>query len=118
LFNGCPEDPLDADDETGKAAITLQAWSNGAPNFEHLACVRVSPGTVVTWEGSFDAHPLVGGTKMGGIEAPDSNSPITLAEPASPTGPSTTEVTFTVAGTFPYYCEFHANMTGVIWVVD
>lgn len=98
-LNGC--DPATAIDLTGESqtTITFASFAYNPP------CIRVSPGTKVTWSGSFPGHPLVGGKVVGGMKVPDPASPIT------PTSTGNTK-TFTLSnsGAVPYYCDFHAGM--------
>ena len=98
-----------ATDMTGQAAVTIttaQAW--GIPFNQ---CILVDVGTVVTWEGNFLAHPLIGG------ETPtaDSTSPITAAGPGDMMTP--VAVTFATAGEYPFFCDIHkAQMYGIVVV--
>jgi len=112
--NGC--DPTsdaytDLRDETSVTITANSPWVN-MPT-AHNACIGISSGTEVTWEGDFDAHPLVGG--VNGTE--DSSSPITLAD-ASGTDPVT--VTFIATEGIEvegYFCTVHpTTMGGVIAV--
>jgi plastocyanin len=108
VVNGCTA--AEAMDMTGMGAVTItdvSAWS-----VPHSACIRVSTGTTVTWEGNFDVHPLIGGASGMG----DASSPITMAGPGS--GMGTVDVTFDAAGDYPYFCGVHAGaMLGVVYVV-
>jgi len=105
--NNCTE--LTATDLTGQATVDIgeiSAWG-----FNHSACIMVSEGTIVTWQGNFTTHPLGGG------EAPTANaaSPITIAGPG--TGSSQVDVTFANTGDYPYYCLAHTTgMQGVLYV--
>jgi hypothetical protein len=93
-----------ATDLRGEAEVSLESWSNG-----HNQCVIVSLHTEVTWTGNFTAHPLVGGV----VATADPTSPITLSNPDG----STTTVTFSLVGDYPYFCTAHeSNMDGVIYV--
>ena len=86
----------------------IEAWE-----VEHSACIIVSAGTPVTWQGNFDTHPLVGG------ESPttDTGSPITHAN-ASGTDDVTVTFNPTRGQAFPYFCDVHkTTMLGVIVVV-
>jgi plastocyanin len=111
MVHGC--DSGTAQDET--ANMTVKITVGGAASVFSPACVRVKKGTMVTFEvpapGNFSGHPLVGGL-AGPPPAPDSSSPI------QPTNTGTA-VTFTMdlAGTYPFYCEYHApSMAGAIFV--
>ena len=112
-LNGCAA--KDFEDLTGETSVTITAnspWVN-TPT-PHNACIGVSSGTEVIWEGNFDEHPLVGG--VNGTE--DSSSPITLAgasgtDPVAVTFVNATD-TIDVEG---YFCTVHpTTMGGVIAV--
>jgi plastocyanin len=106
--NGCMGDS--AMDLTGSTAVTItdiDAW-----DIPHSACIIVSQGTVVTWQGNFDTHPLVGG------ESPvtSQGSPITEA---GASGTADVTVTFNEAGLFGYFCDLHRmTMLGVVAVAE
>ncbi len=71
---------------------------------------NLKKGTDVNFVGAFSSHPTVGGTVS--PSTPDSASPIKLTN-------SGTSVTFTMdlAGTYPFYCEYHApDMAGAVFV--
>lgn len=103
VVNGC-EGPGAAMDMTGMAMVQLD-WQLG-----HQRCLVVDVGTVVRWSGSFGAHPLEGGE----TGTQDPASPVTLAN--GDTG-TMVDVTFDVAGDYPYYCAIHLQgMQGVIYV--
>jgi plastocyanin len=98
---GC--DASTADDLTGSSAVAL-SWSN-----PHDCCILVASGTAVSWQGSFSAHPLAGGTPG----SKDASSSITGSDQS---GDSAT-VTFSSAGSFPYFCEIHtSSMAGTVIV--
>lgn len=99
-----------ANDLTGEAAITITDISQW--RVPHQACIRVSVGTVITWEGDFTAHPLEGGISP----TTDASSPIT--EEGADSGTGSASVTFDAEGTYPYFCRIHdTTMQGVIYVV-
>ena len=97
-------------DMTGMAAVTItdiSAWS-----LPHSACISVSVGTTVTWQGNFTFHPLTGGV----APTSDTTSPVTAAGPGADIAP--VDVAFTTAGEFPYFCTVHlAAMSGIVFVV-
>ena len=107
-INGCVG--TSARDETGSATVTItdiSAWE-----IPHSACIIVSQGAAVTWQGNFETHPLVGGTSP----VTDLGSPITLADASS--GSDDATVTFGATGVFPYFCDVHqTTMLGVVYVV-
>lgn len=108
MIHGCT--PAMAEDMTGMAAVALSDW-----NLTHQRCVRVSVNTTVTWQttSDFTIHPIVGGERP----MSDATSPITIAAaPVNGTGASSLAVAFPDAGTFPYYCDVHTDMNGVIYV--
>jgi plastocyanin len=69
----------------------------------------------VVFNGSFAAHPTIGGTVIGPAVTPASSGPFV---PVTNTGTTRTFV-MNSAGTFPYYCQPHATlgMNGVVFVV-
>jgi plastocyanin len=101
-LNGCT--PAAAEDQTANAAVTLP-WE-----FPHQRCVTVAVGSTVTWEGSFSSHPLRGG-EAGEL---DEDNPITSGDAASP--PPTVSITFDEEGDYPYFCDVHNTMQGVVYV--
>jgi plastocyanin len=68
------------------------------------ADVTIEPGTTVRWIKGINPHTV---TPSGHSEW----TAVTLDQPAE-----TFEHTFAQVGTFPYHCEFHSGMTGVIRV--
>jgi plastocyanin len=77
-------------------------------DFGHTSCIIVSVGATVTWNGDQGLHPLVGGVSP----TVDAASPI-----ADAMGNATSvAVTFDTAGDYPYFCNVHTNMQGVIYV--
>lgn len=106
-LNGCQFST--AIDMAGQASVNINNTSPWSVN--HAACIIVDQGTIVTWEGNFDLHPLIGGI----TPTKDSNSPISLAP--SESGSSPVQVTFSDMGDYPYFCNFHlSNMQGVVYV--
>lgn len=106
LLNGC--DPATAMDLTGQDPVTITFGAF----FYDTPCIRVAPGTKVIFSGAFASHPLAGGTIVGAVKTPD---------PASPFMPITNSgmsKTFTLAnpGAYPYYCDFHSQMVGAVFV--
>jgi len=109
--NGCEGNSAAYTDLRGRASVTItdiSAW--GDP---HNACIGVSPGTEVIWQGNFDTHPLVGGVSP----TTDSGSPITQAM-ASGTDDVSVTLSATAITVYPYFCDVHkTTMGGVIAVV-
>ena len=111
LLNGC--DFSTATNLTGMAG-TVVTFANGNLTYAPK-CIKVTAGTMVTFNGSFSAHPLLGGEVVAGAGVPASSGPF-----VSVTNTGTTKAfTMATAGTFPYYCTAHAssNMDGVVYVV-
>jgi len=99
-----------AEDQSGKTDVTITFTAGFAYT---PPCVKVGKGTTVTFSGDFTTHPLVGGEYASGIATPDPLSPITQTDMGM-----SASFTFPEAGTFPFYCNFHASldMFGVIYV--
>ena len=101
-------------DLRGEPDVTVQ-FGVGFDIFDYaLECIIVTPGTRVTFSGSFQSHPLVGGEIVGDAAEPD---------PASPFGrtDSGSMRTFELdtEGTYGYYCEAHGvalHMWGAVIV--
>jgi plastocyanin len=111
-LNGCDFDT--ATDLTNMSGVTI-TFANG--NFTYAPkCIKVTAGTVATFNGNFVNHNLQGGTLVGGLEVPAATGPFV---PATTTG-STMDFTLASAGSYPYYCIQHGstqNMGGAIFVV-
>lgn len=112
--NGCEGTSAAYTDLRGQSSVTITAdspWVN-TPT-AHNACIGITSGTEVIWEGDFDAHPLVGG--VNGTE--DSSSPITQA---GASGTTPVSVTFNATDQIEvegYFCTAHpTTMGGVIAV--
>ncbi len=106
MVNGCS--PAGTSDATGQNNLTVTFTFSYTPN-----CVKIDPGTAVTFSGSFGTHPLQGGVVVSGMEFPDATSPI----PSVSSGTSKT-FTLTRQGLFGYYCIPHGTfgMYGAILV--
>jgi plastocyanin len=109
LINGCDfgATPLTA----GPQIVT---FANG--NFTYAPkCLKVTQGTVITFNGNFGGHPLQGGVVTGGVEVPAASGPFV---PVTSSG-VTKAFTMSTTGTFPYYCVPHGTigMNGVVFVV-
>lgn len=103
-MNGCTR--AGATDMTGMAAVDADAWA-----LNHAMCIVVDVGTIVTWTGDFQTHPLVGGV----TPTTDDASPITKASESN----GATAVTFDTMGAYPYFCTVHkAGMQGVVYVAE
>jgi len=99
----------EADYETGATTIAFPDPAGGGFAYAPM-CLKVTAGTTVTFAGDFTSHPLAKSTRG------DANNPIVNKS----TGTSTT-VTFSTRGFYPYYCGFHGSdsgvgMAGVVWV--
>jgi plastocyanin len=110
--NGC--DLTNATDLTGMATTSV-AFGGGVGFTYAPKCIKVTQGTVVTFNGDFVGHPFVGGQVAGGSKVPAATGPFV---PGVSTGISS-PFTMSSTGTFPYYCNFHAlgGMTGAVFVV-
>jgi plastocyanin len=107
LVNDC--DPATAVDHTADAVTTI----NTVGLAYDPPCIKIAAGGSVKFVSDFAAHPLVGGVVEGGAKAPDAASPVTSTN----TGTEATFV-FASAGSFGYYCDFHAlgGMVGAVFV--
>jgi hypothetical protein len=113
-INGC--DVTNTIDKTGQASITV---TFSFPSYTP-PCIKVSLGTKVTFDGgfvgAFGSHPLVGGQVIAGMKVQAVTGPfLPLFNDISV---QTKLYTMSSAGTFPYYCDFHAlsGMMGVVIV--
>jgi len=105
-LNGCAK--ATAQDDTGQASVTI-TFGVGGYTFSP-ACLVVSAGTKLVFEGTFSFHPLVGGSD--GV--PDAASPF---EPMTASGTSA-EFTVTEPGAYGFYCQIHVGlgMMGAVYV--
>jgi plastocyanin len=109
--NGC--DPATATDMTGQANVTINFGGTLGLVFVP-ACLKVTAGTMVTFEGDFTMHVLTGGVVANGVATPDPNSPI--KQPATSAGSA--EFTLSTPGSYPFYCAVHYSlgMYGAVYV--
>jgi plastocyanin len=112
--NGC--DFSNAVDITG-AAFASVGFGGGLGLIYSPKCLKVDVGTIVTFNGDFSGHPLLGGVVQGAVEVPDSSGPFVPV--TNTVGLMTKDFTMTAAGTFPYYCVPHGTigMNGAVFVV-
>src|SRR6516164_6734984 len=80
-------------------------------------CIAISANQMVTFNGSFDAHPLRPGlapSQSGGPDAGSPNNPIQ----ATSSGTSVVPFMFPSAGVYPFYCSLHQGqgMFGAVQV--
>jgi plastocyanin len=97
-------DPCPQEGSYVTAPLTISFFAG--PNGYSPSCLMVPKGTKVTFIGDFGSHPLrprAGGT--GGAPSLTANAG------------SNGEFTFNEAGFFPYTCNIHPSMIGVIWVL-
>jgi len=87
-----------ADAESAEVAVSIENFSFGEP-------LEIAVGTTVTWTNVDSAPHTV--TEVGGSGFQSNKID---------TG-GTFSFTFTEAGSFEYFCEYHANMTSTITVV-
>jgi plastocyanin len=115
-INGC--DPTVAMDLTGQATVTITFPANNMLAYSP-SCIKVTAGTMVTFQGPFANHPLQAGVVQGATEKPAAAGTTPLPTNAGGLA-SGSSATFTMqpAGTYGYYCDFHAliGMYGAIIV--
>jgi plastocyanin len=108
LVNGC--DPMALEDHTKDATVEIKF---GDPvGFKYSPpCIKVKSGTMVTFKGSTNAHPLAPGEIVMGTPVDDPKSPIKATS-----GPATVTFAISPAGSYPYYCTDHysSGMKGLI----
>ena len=111
MLNGCTRATATDLTNTKSTTITdVSAWT-----FGHKACIIVTPGTQVVWQGNFVNHPLAGGP----AGKADLASPISLAKPSG--GAVTVIIPPTVNGNgqaYPYFCTNHKDMQGVVYTSE
>ncbi|HET6280708.1 MAG TPA: hypothetical protein VFH73_07080 [Polyangia bacterium] len=83
-------------------------FRNGANGYDP-PCVKIAKGGSVMFSGAFGTHPLEPRTATGGSP----NNPITFMN----TG-TTHTIAFPNAGFFPFHCNIHSDMIGVIQVTE
>lgn len=84
----------------------------GSPALNYAPrCLTIAAGQTVTFVGNFNTHPLVGGQYNGDGGSP--NNPMGRHDMGSTDLP----VTFSTAGSYPFFCDLHApTMVGVVRV--
>lgn len=106
MVNGCTL--ATAKDMTGQKSVTITDVSPWT--FNHQACIVVTGGTQVVWNGDFAAHPLSGGE----VGTADIASPISMA--MTNNGTATAFLPVDAGKAYPYFCSKHSNMKGVVYV--
>jgi plastocyanin len=108
-INGCGT--ADAEDDTGKAEVTVGVAASGVEYTPK--CFKVTAGTKVTFNMDFAVHPLVGGLIEAGSKKPSALSPITKT-----TTGTTASFTLTNPGPVGFYCDVHGTigMNGAVFV--
>ena len=79
-------------------------------------CIAISANQMVTFNGSFDAHPLRPGLAPSQSGGPDAGSPNNPIQGIS--SGTSAQFTFVATGTYPFYCSLHegTGMFGAIQV--
>lgn len=97
-------------DDSSRSAVTIDFGGSVGLAYDP-PCIRVKPGTAVTFSGNFAIHPLAGGDSPPTV---DTSSPIKETK-----GGSSMTFTLTKPGTYDYFCEAHYapnRMEGMIVV--
>ncbi len=115
VYNGCTGS-LYVDRSAPSANRTVSfGGANGSGPFAYSPpCITIAAGQTVTFEGSFNVHPLGPGTSPT-VDPGAPNTPIPrLSSDAMPR----VMVTFPAPGLYPYLCELHymGGMNGVVRV--
>jgi plastocyanin len=80
--------------------------------------VKIKVGTTVTWVNISSApHTITSGTAGAPDGKFDSTTQNPVLQPNNQGASSTFSVTFTKAGSYPYYCSLHPYMIGLVQVV-
>jgi plastocyanin len=96
------------EDRTG--ATAMRVVTNVGSSSYTPRCMTISAGQAVTFMSSFGAHPLRPGLRG----MPAAGSPMNPITPQD--SGSMAMITFPRAGFYPFYCDFHFGMVGVIRV--
>jgi plastocyanin len=105
MVNGCTL--ATAKDMTGMKSVTITDIAKWT--FGHQACVLLTGGTQVVWDGDFNTHPLTGGESG----KADLASPISMAMVNGTT--ATALIPVEQGKAYPYFCSKHPSMQGVIY---
>jgi plastocyanin len=98
-------------DMTGMANVSIAF--GGSVGFAYMPnCIKVSTGTVVTFNGMFASHPLQAGVIVGTTATKAAAGTTPLPTTAMSTG-TTAMFTMQPAGTYGYYCAFHGVTDGM-----
>ncbi len=115
-LHGCSDDRFVDRSADGDMRVVSFGGAMGSGSTAYdPPCLTVAAGQTVTFAGNFTFHPLTPGESRG-LMLGSPNNPI----PTVNSGETPREVTFTAAGTYPYYCLVHATlgMRGVVRVVS
>lgn len=103
-LNGCADT-----DYVAVAGNTINFGGTTLGNTYSPKCLKVTPGTTVTFTGNFATHPLSPGSSPSTPAAGSPGNPITAV--SAGTTPKT--FTFAAAGNYPYFCTAH--LAGGMW---
>jgi plastocyanin len=111
VVNGC--DITKAENHIGENKVSI-SFGGGVGNTYQPACILVTPGTQVAFNGDFSMHPLQGGTVANGVGTPDPKSIIQLVNSGF-----TKLYVASLATNYGYYCTSHvaSGMMGAMFVV-
>lgn len=111
-LNGCEDSDYVDRSAAGASRTVSFGGQDGSPALGYSpACLIVSAGQSVTFQGDFGVHPFSPGTVSGSGET--AGTPLTNRS----SGSTPYAVTFPAPGLYPYYCELHQpGMAGVVRV--
>jgi plastocyanin len=96
-----------------KVDIVPGASTKSGPSAYSMDPIKVKVGGQVTWTNKDSVQHTV---TSGGPGSPDSGKEFDSGLTKLINSNATFEHTFTKAGTFPYYCQLHPAMTGIVIV--
>jgi len=108
-------------DMTGSQQVTIKlidTSSNPSGFWFDNPSIKIKVGTTVTWINTSSAPHTVTSGAPGAPDGKFDSGISNLLQPGNKGASSTFTFTFKTAGSFPYFCQVHPSMIGLVQVVS
>ncbi len=108
-------------DMTGSQQVTVKiidTSSNASGYWYDNPSIKIKVGTTVTWINTSSAEHTVTSGEPGAPDGKFDSGIGNLLQPGDKGASSAFTFTFKTAGSYPYYCQIHPSMFGLVQVVS